>query len=100
MRDPLIISFDVEKAFGQSWWCIPLIPELRRQKQADFRVQGQPFLQSEFQDSQGYIEKSCLKKKKKRKEKKRKEKKRKEHLTKYNNPSCYKYEEIRNSRPT
>jgi hypothetical protein len=26
------------------------------------RVRGQPGLQSEFQDSQGYIEKSCLKK--------------------------------------
>ena len=32
-----------------------------RQRQADFWVQGQPGLQSEFQDSQGYTEKSCLK---------------------------------------
>jgi hypothetical protein len=42
---------------------------------------GQPVLQSEFQDSRGYTEKSCLEntnKEKKRKEKKRKEKKRKE----------------------
>jgi hypothetical protein len=38
-----------------------LIPALRRQKQADFWVQGQPGLQSEFQDSQGYTEKPCLK---------------------------------------
>jgi hypothetical protein len=28
----------------------------------DFWVQGQPGLQSEFQDSQGYTEKPCLKK--------------------------------------
>ena len=28
----------------------------------DFGVRGQPGLQSEFQDSQGYTEKSCLKK--------------------------------------
>jgi hypothetical protein len=44
---------------------MPLIPALRRQRQADFRVQGQPGLQSEFQDSQGYTEKPCLGKKKK-----------------------------------
>jgi hypothetical protein len=34
----------------------PLIPALRRQRQADFWVRGQPGLQSEFQDSQGYTE--------------------------------------------
>jgi hypothetical protein len=39
---------------------MPLIPALERQRQADFWVQGQPGLQSEFQDSQGYTEKSCL----------------------------------------
>ena len=44
------------------WWCMPLIPALGRQRQADFWVQGQPGLQSEFQDSQGYTEKSCLEK--------------------------------------
>jgi hypothetical protein len=44
-----------------------LIPALGRQKQADFWVPGQPGLQSEFQDSQGYIEKPCLKKQKKKK---------------------------------
>ena len=32
-----------------------------RQRQADFCVQGQPGLQSEFQDSLGYTEKPCLK---------------------------------------
>jgi hypothetical protein len=46
---------------------MPLIPALGRQRQADFWVQGQPGLQSEFQDSQGYTEKSCLEKPKKKK---------------------------------
>ena len=44
----------------------PLIPALRRQRQADLRVQGQCSLQSELQDSQGYIERPCLKKLKKK----------------------------------
>jgi hypothetical protein len=33
----------------------------------DTELQGQPGLQSEFQDSQGYTEKPCLKKPKKKK---------------------------------
>jgi hypothetical protein len=41
---------------------MPLIPALGRQRQADFWVWGQPGLQSEFQDSQGYTENPCLKK--------------------------------------
>jgi hypothetical protein len=41
---------------GRAWWCTPLIPALGRQRQA-----SQPGLQSEFQDSQGYTEKPCLK---------------------------------------
>jgi hypothetical protein len=41
----------------------PLIPAFGRQRQADFRVRGQPGLQSEFQDIQGYTEKPCLGKK-------------------------------------
>jgi hypothetical protein len=41
---------------------MPLIPALGRQRQADFWVWGQPGLQSEFQDSQGYTEKPCLRK--------------------------------------
>ena len=45
---------------SQAWWHMPLIPALRRQRQADFWVQGQPGLQSEFQNSQGYAEKYCL----------------------------------------
>jgi hypothetical protein len=44
------------------WWRTPLISALGRQRQADFWVQGQPGLQSEFQDSQGCTEKPCLKK--------------------------------------
>jgi hypothetical protein len=49
------------------WWRTPLIPALRRQRQADFWVQDQPGLQSEFQDSQGYTEKPCIEKPKKKK---------------------------------
>jgi hypothetical protein len=40
-----------------------------RQRQADFWVRGQPGLQSEFQDSQGYTEKPCLEKQNKTKQK-------------------------------
>jgi hypothetical protein len=43
-------------------------------------IWGQPDLQSEFQDSQGYTEKPCLEKPKKKKKKKRKEKKKISHL--------------------
>jgi hypothetical protein len=45
------------------WWPTPLIPAPGRQRQADFCdfcIRGQPGLQSEFQDSQGYTEKPCL----------------------------------------
>jgi hypothetical protein len=51
------------------WWHTPLIPALRRQRQVDFWVWGQPGLQSEFQDSQNYTEKPCLEKPKKKKKK-------------------------------
>ena len=47
----------------------PLIPALRSQRQADFWVWGQPGLQSEFLDSQGYTEKPCLEKQQQQKTK-------------------------------
>jgi hypothetical protein len=40
---------------------MPLITALGRQRQAELRIQGQPGLQSKFQDSQGFTEKPCLK---------------------------------------
>jgi hypothetical protein len=49
------------------WWQTSLIPALERQSQVDFWVRGQTGLQSEFQDSQGYTEKPCLKNPKKEK---------------------------------
>jgi hypothetical protein len=48
---------------------MPLILALGRQRQEDFSVRGQSGLQSEFQDSQDYTEKQCLKKPKKKKKK-------------------------------
>jgi hypothetical protein len=57
-------KWNIKNAGSWAWWGMPLIPTLGRQKQADFWVQGQPGLQSEFQDK-GYTEKPCLKKKKK-----------------------------------
>ena len=50
------------------WWLKPLIPALQRQRQADYWVQGQPVLQSDFQDSQGYTEKPHLGKTKQNKQ--------------------------------
>jgi hypothetical protein len=41
---------------------MPLIPALGGERQSDLSVQGQPGLQSEFQDSQSYREKSCFEK--------------------------------------
>jgi hypothetical protein len=77
------------KKTRQAWWSRNLIPVLWRQRQADFCVPGQPGLESEFQDSQGYTEKPCLKEQKttkqtnkqtknKKKQKKNKTKKQKE----------------------
>jgi hypothetical protein len=52
---------------GRAWWRTSLIPALGRQRQVDFWVRGQPGLQSECQDSQGYTEKPCFGKKRKKK---------------------------------
>ena len=54
---------------------MPLIPALQRQRQADFWVQGQPDLQSEFQEIEGYTEKPCLETNKQTKKKKKKKEK-------------------------
>jgi hypothetical protein len=61
-------------AIAGLWCCTPLIPALGRQRQVDFRVWGQPGLQSEFQDSQGYTEKPCLEKQTNKKERKKRKK--------------------------
>jgi hypothetical protein len=63
------IFFLKNSFISRAWWRMPLIPALGRQRQADFWVQGQPGLQSEFQDSLDYTEKPCLKKTKKQKTK-------------------------------
>jgi hypothetical protein len=73
---------------NKGWWRTPLIPALGRQRQADFWVRGQPGLQSEFQDSQGYTEKPCLKKQKpknKNKTKNKNKNKTKQNKTKQTN---------------
>jgi hypothetical protein len=49
-----------KRTLSRAWWRTSLFPALGRQRQADFWVQGQPGLQSEIQDSQGYTEKPCL----------------------------------------
>jgi hypothetical protein len=60
-----------ERATCWAWWHTPLIPALRRQRQVGFWVRGQPGVQSEFQDSQGYTEKPCLEKPKNKQTKER-----------------------------
>ena len=55
---------DIEKdKWAGQWFHKALIPALRRQRQVDLGVWGQPDLQSEFRDSHGYAKKLCLKKK-------------------------------------
>jgi hypothetical protein len=53
---------------------MPLIPALGRQRQVDFWVQGQPGLQSELQNSQGYTENTYLKTKQNKQQQKSKNK--------------------------
>jgi hypothetical protein len=54
---------------------MPLIPTLKKQRQADLPVQGQPGLRSKFQDSQGYTKNHASKKTKKTKQNKKKQSK-------------------------
>jgi hypothetical protein len=49
-----------KRELGSGGTHTPVIPALGRQRRADFSVRGQPGLQSEFQDSQGYTEKPGL----------------------------------------
>jgi hypothetical protein len=63
-------------------WHTPLIPALERQRQANFCVRGQPGLQSEFQDSQGYTEKPYLQKQKNKKTKTKKTKNQQQKIAK------------------
>jgi hypothetical protein len=48
---------------------MPLIPALGRQRQAVFRIPGEPALQSKFWYNQGYAEKPCQKRKRKKERK-------------------------------
>jgi hypothetical protein len=66
----------IKKAkYSWAWGRTPLIPALGKQRQPLFWVQGQPSLQSEFQDSQGYTEKPCLEKQKTKKQKQKQKQK-------------------------
>ena len=67
------------------WWPMTSIPALGRQRQGNFWVRGQPGLQSEFQDSQGYTEKPCLKKTKTKTKNKNKETNKQKNLSQKTN---------------
>jgi hypothetical protein len=67
-------------SYARWWRHMPLIPALWRQRQADFFVRGQPGLQSEFQDSQSYTEKPCLKKQNKTKKQNKQTNKKEVHI--------------------
>jgi hypothetical protein len=90
-RKNVIIRSHEKARRSWAWWLTPLIPALGRQRQVDFWVRGQPGLQSEFQDSQGYTEKPCLKtkqnktKQNKTKQKTKNKKQKKKTKTKQNN---------------
>jgi hypothetical protein len=56
------ISIFKTAEWARQCWRMPLIPALGRQRQGSFWVRGQPGLQSEFQDNQGYTAKPCLEK--------------------------------------
>ena len=48
------------ECLARQWWHTPLFPALGRHWLGVFCVRGQPGLQSDFQDIQGYTEKPCL----------------------------------------
>jgi hypothetical protein len=79
-QDPTFCCIQETHQAGR-WWYKPLIPALGRQRQADFSVGGQPGLQGEFQDSQSYTEKLCLKTNKQTTKNKKKNKKQKQQKT-------------------
>jgi hypothetical protein len=56
---PLLIGI-MESIFPTPTGCVRVSWRWLSDQQADFSVRGQPGLQSEFQDSQGYTEKPCL----------------------------------------
>ena len=66
MQSPMrsiIIFKDYKKNTARQWWCMPLIQHLRGKSGGSLRIQGQPGLQSKFQDRlKSYTEKHCLKK--------------------------------------
>jgi hypothetical protein len=64
------IQTHIIKKINRAWWHTPLIPALRKQRQVDSWVRGQPGLQSEFQDQQGLHRETLSRKTKKKKKKK------------------------------
>jgi hypothetical protein len=69
--DVRVLSGSRMASWSRAWWRTPLIQQ--RQREVDFKVRGQPGLQSEFQDSQGYTEKRCLENKTKQNKNTKKE---------------------------
>ena len=57
-----------EMRLGWAWWHTPFNPSTQEVEAGRFLSRGQPGLQSEFQNSQGYTEKPCFKKQKQKKE--------------------------------
>jgi hypothetical protein len=51
-----MVAYEIPSKLQGMLWHMLLIPVPRKQRQVDLWVQGQPGLQSKFQDSQVYIE--------------------------------------------
>jgi hypothetical protein len=43
------------------WWCTLVIPALRRQREGNLGIRGQPWLHREYQARQGHVARPCLK---------------------------------------